>query len=198
MPTKAMKKSPRRRRKSSSEKLHDEWQIVAESKTNEVRLASFRKAYLENGMNAYRAGLAIGMKPRNAKEHSHRYARLIKIEIREALTAMGYGPEKLTKLFVSCLNAKSKSIRLQALDRAFKVRDDYPVPIPVPPQGPVTVIFNTNLASYEGVKYAAHKIIEQGSLSNEPQGNAGSRASEGAIPGSRVLDAEKSQREAQA
>lgn len=173
-----------RKSKANNERLN-----VVETRVNEERLAEFRKAYLENGMNAYRAGLAIGMKPNDAKGHAHRYAKLIRIEVREALIARGYGPEKLASLLITCLASKSLGIRLQALDKAFKVRDDYPVPIAVPAAGPVTVIFNTDLEEY---KHASGKVIDQASVSHESTGDVGGRASQKAITGRSIRDSAES------
>jgi hypothetical protein len=53
------------------------------------KLAAFREHYLSNGFNAYRAALAIGMKPRTGQSNAHRYANLRRLEIQQALRIVG-------------------------------------------------------------------------------------------------------------
>jgi hypothetical protein len=78
----------------------------------------------------------------------------------------------------------------EALRMAYQLHDAFPAKKEPPPAaGPVTVIFDTDITIHEQEIYAAGKVIEQGSVPNQPQGNAGSGASAEASAGSRLLDA---------
>jgi hypothetical protein len=76
-----------------------------ESRINPERLHRFREAYLSNGLNAVRAARYIGMRPKTAKANAHRLARALKLEMQEALHAIGM--DSVTSLHHNIMNLYS-------------------------------------------------------------------------------------------
>jgi hypothetical protein len=133
---------------------------MGETRISETRLAEFREAYLTNDLNAYRACIAIGFTKGSAKRHAYRYARAVKLEIREGLEARGYGAAKIVELFIKLLNSNNERIRLDALKEVLAILNAYPrdgeqaVP-------PVTLIFRTDNLIQPGEEPDYHNTARQ-------------------------------------
>ena len=77
-----------------------------ESRISPERLRRFREAYVSNGCNAVRAAIAVGMKPETAQANAHRLARAVRLQMTEALHAIGVDAVTLAKKLAELLEAK--------------------------------------------------------------------------------------------
>lgn len=94
------------------------------------RLASFRAAYLENGLNAYQACIAIGISKSRARANAYKYARLVNLQLKEALRAIGVDEASQAADLKKLLRSKSERIRLDAIKEVNRILDAYPAPKP--------------------------------------------------------------------
>jgi hypothetical protein len=181
------------------------------SKIPPERLEAFRLAYIESHGNATKAGRAIGMAPSTAKKKAWLYVRALNLKVADALAILGRDATSQAQKLAALQEAKTvkwnpfeedwdvfedSSIQLAATVEIGKLRDDYPArKEPPPDQGPVVVIFDTDITVHEREIYASHTIEQQGSFPDQPQGNVGSGTPEGTIAGSSLLDAAESREE---
>jgi hypothetical protein len=100
------------------------------------RLAKFRAAYLANGLNAYQACLAIGLSKSRARANAYKYARLVKLEVQEAMKARGLGAERFTEVLAKLLRSKNERIQLEAMREGLRLLGAYPAPKEDPPVEP--------------------------------------------------------------
>jgi hypothetical protein len=172
------------------------------------RLEAFREAYIQTKGNAVRAARTIGMSPQNARVNAWRLVRALNIRVADALEMLGIDAvsqaKKLQFLREATMpkwNAGTEdwdifldsSTQLEATKEINRLRDEYPAKKePAPAQGPVTVIFSTNIEQYKELRYASHEIGEPGGFQEQSPGDAGGRTPEGKLTRSRILDAEKS------
>jgi hypothetical protein len=120
------------------------WNPV-ESRISPERLQRFREAYLSNGCNAVRAAIAIGMKPTTARANAHRLARAVKLQMQEALCAIGLDTATQAKKLAELLEAKKplwnrkkerwdsfpdNAVRLEAVKEVNRLVNAYPAPKP--------------------------------------------------------------------
>jgi hypothetical protein len=127
------------------------WSPV-ESRISPERLQRFRQAYLSNGCNAVRAAIAIGMKPKTAQANAHRLARAVRLQMPEALHAIGLDVVTLAQKLAELLeaekplwNRKKKrwdyfpdhAIQLGVVKEACRLLNFYPAPKPA--AEPITV-----------------------------------------------------------
>lgn len=97
-----------------------------ETRINEQKIAAFREAYLANGLNAFRAAIAIGLTKRVARSRSHRLAKLVNLELRETFRARGIDEASQAGIFKRLLRSKQERIRLDTAREVNKILDAYP------------------------------------------------------------------------
>ena len=153
------------------------------------RLEAFREAYIETRGNAYKAALAIGMKPSTAKAGAWRIVRALKLQVAEALEMLGIDAVSQARKLIALREARlvkwnpseeqwdtflDSSTQMEATKEINKLLDAYPAAKRPPNETPPVQVFFGNLADYREHKYVSAKIIEHGSIQDQPQGNAGS------------------------
>jgi hypothetical protein len=172
--TMAMSKSTRQpSRKTTSQPENRSGGEVVEyhpSKIKPEKLEAFREAYLSNGGNAYKAGLAIGMSQGMARARSWRLVRAADFKVADVLELLGHGAERQARKLMYLSDAtlpkwnpskerwdifEDHGTQMEAVKEINRLRDEYPAPKkPAPPESPVTVIFNTDLERYKDEIYA--------------------------------------------
>jgi hypothetical protein len=145
---------------SDGDSKRDHHSKPVESRISPERLQRFREVHLSNGCNAVRAAIAIGMKPTTAKANAHRLASAVKLEIQEALYAVGVDAVAVAKKLKELLEAKKpmwnprkrkwdffpdNAVRLKALQEVFRLLNLYPAPKPGVEPARLTVIDSTKL-----------------------------------------------------
>ena len=120
------------------------WNPV-KSRISPERLQRFREVYLSNGCNAVRAAIAIGMKPTTAKANAHRFTRALRLQMQEALHAIGVDAVTQAKKLIELVDAKKPwwnrkkkrwdffpdyAIQLEAVKEINRILNAYPAPRP--------------------------------------------------------------------
>lgn len=181
----AMKKPPRRNiripgehrpKKPSSGQVRD----FHPSRIAPERLEAFREAYIQTKGNAARAARAIGMSPALAKSEAWRLVKALNVRVADALEMLGIDAVSQAKKLLFLREATmpkwnagtedwdiflDSSTQLEATKEINRLRDEYPAKKePAPAQGPVTVIFSTNIEVYKDKTLGQDptKILEQG------------------------------------
>ncbi len=127
------------------------------------------------------------------KTTAYRWAFAVRLAVADWFRREGFGEARLVLEWIKQAKRSKGHVLNGALREIGSILDAYPAKKePAPPQGPVTVIFNTNIEHYKEQTYAAHKILEQRSLQDKPQGDAGSGTSEGAITRGSLRDSTES------
>jgi hypothetical protein len=131
-----------------------------ESRISPERLQNFREVYLSHGCNAVRTAIAIGVKPTSAKANAHRLARAVKLEMQEALDAIGMDTVAVAKKLAELLEAKKRiwnreeqkwdvfpdtTVQLEAVKEINRLLNTYPAPKPDIEPTTVTVVIDPTM-----------------------------------------------------
>ena len=181
-PSKRLPKLPRKASYGDAMDFHP-------SKISAERLEAFREAYIQTRGNASKAARQIGMNPKLAAANAWRLVRAIKLQVAEVLEMYGIGAVSQARKLMQLQEARlvkwnpgeeqwdtflDSSTQMEATKEINRLRDEYPASKRPTPEMPPVQVFFGNLADYREHKYASAKIIEHGSIQDQPQGNAGS------------------------
>ncbi len=126
------------------------------------------------------------------KTTAYVWAKDVKQAAADCLRARGWGEGHLIDRWIAQAKRSKGHVQNAALREIGEILDVYPArKDPPPAQGPVNVIFATDITQYKEHRYAAHEVGFARSLPQQSQGNAGIGPSESPSVGSRILDAEE-------
>lgn len=166
------KPTPRRPRKTTSQpEIRSGGEVVEYHPTRikPEKLEAFREAYIANGGNAYKAGLAIGMSQGMARARSWRIVKAANFKVADVLELLGHGAERQARKLMNLSDAtmpkwnpnkerwdifEDHGTQMEAVKEINRLRDEYPAPKkPAPPVEPVQVIFCADLEAYKDYCY---------------------------------------------
>ena len=130
---------------------------------------------------------------------AYRWALTVRLAAAEWLRREGWNEAKLIEMWIAQAQRSRGHVHNGALREIGSILDVYPAKKePAPPTGPAVVNYNTNIAIYKEMRYAATEVRVSGSVQDEPQGNAGSRSSQRSIARGGLRDSAEGGSESQA
>jgi hypothetical protein len=176
------------------------WHKAARTKSAKLTRGAVDKARCADFQARLMAGGTVREHAKEMKiavRTAYRWAATVQLAAAEWLRREGFNEARLIQAWLDQATRSRGHVLNSALKEIGSILDVYPAKKEPPPAlGHVSVIFNTNIEQYKEHRYAPREILVQGSVPNEPQGNAGSGTPAGGISGSRVLDAAKSTEQA--
>jgi hypothetical protein len=135
---------------------------------------AFQKRFSEGGTVQ-----EIAAEMKIPKTTAYRWAVAVRLVAAEWFRREGFGEARLVLEWIKQAKRSRGHVLNGVLREIGSILDAYPAKKePLPPQGPVIVLFNTKIENYKEQAYASGKVIESRSVQDESQGDAGSRPSQ--------------------
>ncbi|MFZ1007893.1 MAG: hypothetical protein WAN65_13715 [Candidatus Sulfotelmatobacter sp.] len=131
------KKKPHFRvRAPETRRLSHEWQPAEE------KIVIFTQKYLEHKCNAVAACVSMGMTRRSALANAWYYKRKARIQIADALRALGYSEGDNAARLIALAKQRNKSESLKAVKEVNRVFGAYPAEAPATPPLTINIVMD--------------------------------------------------------